>query len=123
MLDTRLAQRVVMATVMLGIALVFILSGREPGWQPFAVSGLLALSFLISAFILPDGSQWIGLLAFAVLLIAMFWDRGNPLAAIVGIALTILNALSARQGGLLSGNGEPQQDNDLSESAASTKAG
>jgi hypothetical protein len=108
MLDTRLTQRVVMATIMIGIALVYILSGREPGWQPFAVSGLLALSFLITAFAFPGSSQWVGLLAFAVLLMVMFWDRGNPLAAIIGIALAILNALNARQGDLLTGNGEPK---------------
>ncbi len=124
LLDTRLAQRVVMATVMIGIAVVFILSGREPGWQPFAVSGLLALSFLISAFLLPDSSTWIGLLAFAVLLMAMFWDKDNPLAALIGIALTILNAVSARRGTLLSETGRQEPLEELPPSpTTSTEAG
>ncbi len=106
MLDTRLAQRVVMATIMIGIALIFILSGREPGWQPFAVSGLLALSFLITAFVFPNSSRWVGLLALTVLLMAMFWERDKPLAAITGLVLTFLNALSARQGALLTEDNE-----------------
>jgi membrane-bound ClpP family serine protease len=122
MLDTRLAQRVVMATIMIGIALVFILSGREPGWQPFAVSGLLALSFLITAFVFPSNSQWVGLLALAVLLMAMFWERDKPMAAITGIALTILNAWSARQGALLSGNGEQKPADDSSGAVTPTEA-
>lgn len=122
MLDTRLAQRVVMATIMIGIALVFILSGREPGWQPFAISGLLALSFLITAFAFPNNSQWVGLLAFAVLLLAMFWERGKPLAAVTGIALTLLNALSARQGALLSGDDEQQPVGDSAGPATPTEA-
>ena len=96
MLDTRLAQRVVWATLMIGIALIFILSGREPGWQPFAISGLLALSFLITAFAFPNSSQWVGMLAMAVLLMTMFWERDKPLSAITGVVLTFLNALSAR---------------------------
>lgn len=123
MLDTRLAHRVVMATIMIGIALVFILSGREPGWQPFAVSGLLALSFLITALAFPDNSQWVGLLALAVLLMAMFWDRDKPLAAIIGIALTMLNALSARQGALLSGDNGPKPADDSTVPVTPTEAG
>jgi len=124
LLDTRLAQRVVMATVMIGIAVVFILSGREPGWQPFAVSGLLAVSFLISAFLLPNSSTWIGLLAFAVLLMVMFWDKNNPLAALIGIALTILNAVSARRGTLLSETEQQEPGKDLPPApTTSTEAG
>jgi hypothetical protein len=119
-LDSRLAQRVVMATIMIGIALVFILSGREPGWQPFAISGLLALSFMITAFAFPGSSQWVWLLAFAVLMMVMFWDRDKPLAAIVGIALTILNALSARHGTLLAGNGEHKPADNPSEPVTPT---
>lgn len=98
MLDTRLAQRVVLATVMMGIALVFILTEREPGWQPFAVGGLLAVSFLITAFAFPDSSQWIGMLALAVLLMAIFWERDRPLAAVMGTVITFLNAWNSRYG-------------------------
>lgn len=123
MLDTRLAQRVVVATVMIGIALVYILSGRDPGWQPFAVSGLLALSFLITALVFPNNSQWVGMLALAVLLMAMFWEKGKPLAAIIGVALTILNALNARQGALLSSDDEPETVDGTSKPAAPTEAG
>jgi hypothetical protein len=112
-----------MATIMIGIALVFILSGREPGWQPYAISGLLGLSFLIAAFAFPNSSQWVGMLAFAVLLIAMFWDRDKPLAAITGIILTTLNVLSARQGTLLSEDGEAKPVDDSSGPVTPTEAG
>jgi hypothetical protein len=117
MLDNRLAQRVVWATTMFGIAIVFILSGREPGWQPFAVSGLLALSFLITAFLFPDNSQWVGFLALAVLLMTMFWQRDNPMAAFIGVILTILNALSARRNGVAGGSGEAKPRGEPSEPA------
>lgn len=122
MLDIRLAQRVVFATVMIGIALTFILSGREPGWQPFAVSGLLAISFLITAFTLPDSSQWVGILALAVLLMSMFWERDKPLAAVVGTALAFLNALSARQSAMFTATSNDEgidNNNNLSESILS----
>jgi hypothetical protein len=102
---------------MIGIAIVFILSGREPGWQPFAVSGLLALSFLITAFLFPDDSQWVGFLAMAVLLMTMFWQRDNPLAALIGVVLTILNALSARRNDAAVGSVEAKPSGEPSEPA------
>lgn len=121
MLDTRLAQRVVLATVMIGISLSFILIGREPGWQPFAVSGLLAISFLLAAFTLPASSQWIGMLALTVLLMAMFWDRDKPLAAVIGVVLTFLNAFNAQHGALFAPS-EDEKANSKTNPASPAKA-
>jgi Na+/proline symporter len=119
--DNRLTQRVVVAIAMIGIALVFILSGREPGWQPFAISGLLAISFLITAFAMPDSSQWIGILALIVLMMTMFWERGRPLAALSGVILAFLNALNSQHSGMLSLAGDKKNDPQTTASTSSTK--
>jgi len=106
---------------MVGIALAFILSGREPGWQPFAVSGLLAISFLITAFAFPESSQWVGMLALAVLLMAMFWDRDKPLTAVMGVLLTLLNAFSSRYGAMFASDDDGEGNSNSTKPVSSAK--
>jgi hypothetical protein len=93
--SVQLAQRVMLASVMSGIALAFIISKHEPGWQPFVVSGTLSLLFLLLAITRPQLSRWVGSLALAALLIGMLWDKDKPLTAIVGLVLAFLNAVGS----------------------------
>ena len=90
---TTLTRQVVLATLMAGIAVVFILIEREPGWQPFLVSGLLAIIFLFTSLSRWRNSEWLGLLALTVLVLTTLWDRKKPTAAVIGVVLVMLNAL------------------------------
>ena len=101
-----LTRRTVLATVMVGIALTFILIEKEPGWQPFLAGGLLAIGFLLASLAVWASSEWLELLALAVLLLAMLWDREKPMGAVVGIALVTLNILQTHGNILAATEGE-----------------
>jgi hypothetical protein len=96
---TTLTRQVVISALIAGIALAFVLFGQPPGWQPFAVSGLLAGACLITTLSLWRGSGWLGLLALSVLLLSMFWERERPLSGSVGLVLAALSALKSYQRG------------------------
>jgi hypothetical protein len=100
--DPLFARRAILAVLMAGVALVFILSGHEPGWQPFAITGLVAIGYLIASLTIPQGSHWLGILTLATLIIAISWERDKPLAAIVGVVLAMLSAMIAHKGDPLS---------------------
>ena len=91
--QTALTEQVVLATLMAGISLVFILVDRDPGWQPFLASGVLAVIFLLTSLSMWAGSGWLGLLALTVLLLTTLWDHDKPAAVVIGVALIMLNAL------------------------------
>ncbi len=91
--DGVLIHRVVVATLVGGIALAFVLLQREPGWQPFATAGVLAWVSLLLALAPIPGSDPLGYLALAILMLGMFWEPGRPWSAITGVILTLLSAL------------------------------
>ena len=91
--QTALTEQVVLATLMAGISLIFIPVGRDPGWQSFLASGVLAVIFLLTSLSMWAGSGWLGLLALTVLLLTTLWDHDKPAAAIIGVGLVMLNAL------------------------------
>ena len=97
--NATLTKYVVVSALMIGVALAFVLFERPPGWQPFAVSGLLAGACLIATLSMWRGSGWLGLLALSVLLLSMFWERERPLSGSVGLVLTALSALKSYQRG------------------------
>lgn len=102
--DPLFARRAILAVLMAGVALIFILNGHEPGWQPFAIIGLVAIGYLVAALTIPQGSHWLGILTLAALIIAMNWERDRPLTAIVGLVLAMLSMLIAHKGGSLPHN-------------------
>jgi len=85
-------QQVVLATMMVGGAVVFILIGRDPGWQAYLISGGVAVLFLAASLAMWRRSNWVGVLALAVLYIAMLWDDARPASGIVGALLAFLSA-------------------------------
>jgi hypothetical protein len=108
--STTLTRQVIVSALLAGIALVFILFGQPPGWQPFAVSGILAGACLITALSMWRGSRWLGLLALSVLLLSMFWERERPLTGSVGLVLAVLSTLKSYQSGQSAGAGNDPQN-------------
>lgn len=90
-----LPQPVVLAIVIGGVALTYLLSGREPGWQPFLASLVLAGVYLLAALVPWRINQWLGVLAMAVLMLAILWDEEKPAAIAAGVIITILNVMAS----------------------------
>ncbi len=88
-------QQVVLATSLVGAAVVFTLLERPPGWQAYLASGLLALAFLVAALTSWRWSIRLGVLALAALLIAMFWELDRPVSLATGFVLAGLSAWRA----------------------------
>jgi peptidoglycan/LPS O-acetylase OafA/YrhL len=86
-------QQVVLSVLLTGVAIAYVLLGHEPGWQAYVISGVLAVGFLIASLAMWRGSNWLGLMALAALLLAMFWKEGRPLNAVVGLVLAILSGI------------------------------
>jgi hypothetical protein len=89
-------QQVVLATSMAGVAIVFILTGRPPGWLAYLFSGLVSVLFLVAAALKIRGSNLLGLAALMVLLVMMFWKDGSPASLVTGIVLALGAVLAAR---------------------------
>lgn len=85
-------RQTVLACLLAGAATAFVLLGRAPGWEIYLVVVILAVAFLIGALLGWPGSDWIGLMAFAVLLIAMVYQRDRPASIITALALVALSA-------------------------------
>jgi ABC-type Fe3+-siderophore transport system permease subunit len=94
--DKSLAQHAVLAVSMIGVALVFILNGRDPGWQPFLASVILALGFLIVTLLAWKRREWLAVLALAVLLLSVFWDRERPFDVVFGVVIVVISVLNAQ---------------------------
>ncbi len=88
-----LIRRVTVACLTIGAALAFILIQRDPGWQPFLVAGLIAFVSLMLSVSTLRGSEVLGYLALAVLVLSMLWNPDKPWAALVGLSLLVLQAL------------------------------
>ncbi len=86
-------RRVVISTLLAGVALVFILTNRAPGWEPFIAGGVLAVASLLLSLAALQISDLISFFALCVVVLAMFWEPGRPWAALVGLVLMLLNAL------------------------------
>ena len=90
----QLVRRTIVSALLLGAALVFLLTGRSPGWQPFALVSIVAFISLLFTYISGRGSDLLGFFALALLLLAMFWEPGRPWAALTGTVLVLLNAFN-----------------------------
>ena len=89
-------QHVVLSMLLAGIAIAYILLGRQPGWQAYLVSGIIALFFLVSTLADWRRSSLVGSFALSVLLVAMFWKHDRPYNILVGIGLAVLSLIRAR---------------------------
>jgi hypothetical protein len=78
--------------MMVGVAIVFILIDRDPGWRAYLISGGVALLFLGASLAMWHRSNWLGVAALAVLYIAMLWDDARPASGIAGAILAFLSA-------------------------------
>jgi uncharacterized membrane protein YkgB len=85
-------QQVVLAMMMVGVAIVFILIGRDPGWRAYIISGSVAILFLAASLAMWKRSNWLGVASLAVLYMAMLWDEARPASGIVGALLAFLSA-------------------------------
>ncbi len=85
-------RQAVLACSMAGAATTFILLERAPGWQIYLTVVILAVAFLIGALLRWAVSDWIGLAALAVLLIAMIYQRDRPASVFAALALVALSA-------------------------------
>lgn len=95
MQDKIASRQVILSIVMFGIGLVFAITGRAPGWQPFAAGCALAAITLITALSKwSASSRWLGLLTLAVLMLAILWDVDKPLGMVLSVVLVALRALS-----------------------------
>lgn len=95
MQDKIATRQVILSVVMFGIGLVFAITGRAPGWQPFAAASVLAVFTLILALSKwGNSSRWLGLLTLAVLMLGILWDLEKPVGMILAVALVALRALS-----------------------------
>ena len=90
----QLVRRTIVPALLLGAALAFLLTGRTPGWQPFALVSIVAFISLLFTYISGRGSDLLGFFALALLLLAMFWEPGRPWAALTGTVLVLLNAFN-----------------------------
>jgi hypothetical protein len=81
--------------MMVGVAVVFILIGRDPGWRAYVISGGVALLFLAASLAMWRRSNWVGVLALAVLYMAMLWDEARPASGIAGAILAFFSAWMA----------------------------
>lgn len=88
-----LIRRVIVSTLLMGAALAFILVQRAPGWEPFLVTGLVALGSLLLSISGIRGSEPLGFIALAMLVLTMLWDPMKPWAALLGLFLMVLQAL------------------------------
>ena len=84
-------QQVVLATLMVGVAVVYFVVGRNP-WKAFVFSGVVSILFLAASLAMWKRSNWVGVLSLAVLFIAMFWDEARPASGILGALLAFLSA-------------------------------
>lgn len=78
--------------MMVGVAVVFILIDRDPGWRAYLISGGVALLFLGASLAMWHRSNWLGVLALAVLYTAMLWDEARPASGIIGALLAFFSA-------------------------------
>ncbi len=78
--------------MMVGVAIVFILIGRDPGWRAYVISGSVAILFLAASLAMWKRSNWLGVLSLAVLYIAMLWDDARPASGILGAILAFFSA-------------------------------
>jgi cell division protein FtsW (lipid II flippase) len=85
-------RQAVLACLMAGAATAFILLERTPGWEIYLTVVILAVAFLIGALLRWPVSDWIGLAALAVLLIALVYQRDRPASAFTALALVALSA-------------------------------
>jgi cell division protein FtsW (lipid II flippase) len=85
-------RQTVLACLMAGAGTAFILLERDPGWQIYLTVVILAGVFLIGALLRWAVSDWIGLAALAVLLIAMIYQRDRPASVFTALALIALSA-------------------------------
>src|SRR5262245_25418678 len=106
----QVVRRTVVAALLLGAALAFLLTGRSPGWQPFALVTVVSLISLLFIYFSGRGSDLMGFFALAILLLAMFWEPGRPWAALTGTVLVLLNAFS---------DGRNQQQNQAEQASTS----
>jgi hypothetical protein len=84
-----------LSVVMFGIGLAFAITGRAPGWQPFAAACMLAvLTLIIALSKWRASSRWSGLLTLAVLMLSILWDLDKPLGMVLAVGLVALRALS-----------------------------
>ena len=87
-----LVRRGVLGALMVGLALAFIIYGREPGVLPYLAGGALALIFLLSAFTKWRRTGWIGILAYIILVSSLMTSRNGILGTLLGLFLAALVA-------------------------------
>jgi cell division protein FtsW (lipid II flippase) len=85
-------RQTVLACLLAGAAIVFILLGRAPGWEIYLTVVFLAVAFLAGALFRWSISDWIGLAALAVLLMGMIYQRDRPASVFTALALIALSA-------------------------------
>ncbi|NDJ52597.1 MAG: hypothetical protein GYB68_05870 [Chloroflexi bacterium] len=95
----KLARQLVVGVPLLGVSVAFIVTGRQPGGEAFIASATIAALFLAVAILEYRYADVLGLLAFAVVTLAMMWDEDRPISVIVGLTIIALSTL-VREGNL-----------------------
>ena len=91
-----LSQQVVVGVSLIGVSLISILGRNEPISYLFVGSIGLAFIYLLTVFLEWKGRYWIGVLAFSVLVLSIFWNTDKPLNGLAGLILVILTVLNAQ---------------------------
>jgi hypothetical protein len=90
---TRQTRQTVVATSLIGTGLIFVLLNRPPGPAAFVATVLIGVGYLLTTLARWRGSFVLGILALAVLLLAMFWEPERPWAGLIGLSFAALNIL------------------------------